>query len=117
MGVDPKELTNKHLIAEHREIKRIPNCVRRGRYNLSNQPTQFCLGQGHVKFFYDKLGYLLDRYNKLYRECIARGFQVQNYRGAWNGIDISLMGFYKETENDRKIVLERIQQKLDDKTP
>ena len=28
VGILPKELSNKHLIAEHREIKRIPNCIK-----------------------------------------------------------------------------------------
>ena len=25
-GIPPEELSDKHLLAEHREIKRIPNC-------------------------------------------------------------------------------------------
>ena len=58
IGVRPIELENKHLMAEHRELKRIPNVVRKGRYNLKNVPPQFTLGKGHVSFFYDKLGYL-----------------------------------------------------------
>jgi hypothetical protein len=28
-GIPPKELTDKHLLAEHREIKRIPNCIKK----------------------------------------------------------------------------------------
>jgi hypothetical protein len=28
------ELTDQHLLAEHREIKRIPNVILSGRYNL-----------------------------------------------------------------------------------
>ena len=27
VGINPADLTGKHLIAEHREIKRIPNCI------------------------------------------------------------------------------------------
>ena len=48
-GIPPAELTNKHLIAEHREIKRIPNCVIKGKYSLTGQPDSFKLGAGHVK--------------------------------------------------------------------
>ena len=47
-GIPVEELTNKHLIAEHREIKRLPNCVVKGRYNLKGQPKLFTLGTGHV---------------------------------------------------------------------
>ena len=71
-GIPPAELVDKHLIAEHREIKRIPNCIKKGRYNLTGQPDKFTLGTGHVKFFYDKLGYLKRRYESIYKECITQ---------------------------------------------
>ena len=45
VAIPPAELTNKHLLAEHREIKRIPNCVSRGKYNLKNIPPVFKLGK------------------------------------------------------------------------
>ena len=83
VGIPPAELNGRHLIAEHREIKRIPNLVNRGRYSLDNQPDTFKLGKGHVKFFYDKLLYLKRRYDALYNECRKRGFNVQNYSSAW----------------------------------
>ena len=44
VGILPKELSNKHLIAEHREIKRIPNCISKGKYNMDGQPDRFKLG-------------------------------------------------------------------------
>lgn len=84
VGVKPCELSDKHLIAEHREIKRIPNCVSKGKYNMNGKPNKFKLGTGHVKFFYDKLLYLKCRYNTLYNECIKRGFNVQYYGKAWD---------------------------------
>ena len=108
VGVTPKELSNKHLIAEHREIKRIPNCISKGKYNMSDQPDRFKLGTGHVKFFYDKLSYLKDRYISLYNECIYRGFNVQNYIGAWDNVPNELMGDYTPTEDDRKLIQQRI---------
>ena len=64
-GIPPAELSDRHLIAEHREIKRVPNLVRKGRYSMKGQPVEFTLGTGHIKFFYDKLGYLLERYQQL----------------------------------------------------
>ena len=108
VGILPKELSNKHLIAEHREIKRIPNCISKGKYNMDGQPDRFKLGTGHVKFFYDKLSYLKDRYISLYNECIHRGFNVQNYTGAWDNIPKELMGNYIPTEDDRKLIQQRI---------
>ena len=83
VGIQPAELNDQHLIAEHREIKRIPNCVAKGKYNMEGIPNKFKLGTGHVKFFYNKLLYLKFRYASLHTECIRRGFNVQNYIGAW----------------------------------
>ena len=68
IGIPPAELTGRHLLAEHREIKRIPNCVSKGRYNTDNIPDKFKLGTGHVKFFCNKLLYLKNRYLKIYEE-------------------------------------------------
>jgi hypothetical protein len=112
VGIPVKELTNKHLIAEHRELKRIPNVVTRGRCNLKNIPDQFSLGKGHVSFFYNKLGYLKERYIDLYNECIARGFNVQNYLPSWDGVPQELMNNYTPTERDVYIIRERIADRL-----
>lgn len=111
-GIPPSELSDKHLIAEHREIKRIPNCISRGKYNMNGQPKVFTLGTGHVKFFYDKLEYLLDRYMQLYSECKARGFNVQNYKRAWDNVPKELMNNYNPTLKDVEIVKTRIAKRL-----
>ena len=112
VGIPPAELVNQHLIAEHREIKRIPNCIAKGRYNMDGIPDRFKLGTGHVKFFYNKLLYLKSRYTKLYEECINRGFNVQNYINAWDNVPHELMNDYQPTEVDRDIIKERINLKL-----
>jgi hypothetical protein len=107
-GIPPERLKDRHLLAEHREIKRIPNLVRQGRYNIANQPDQFCLGPGHVKFFYDKLGYLLARYRRIHQECLRRGFQVQDWSGAWDGVPMELMGDWRPPGWVAQILEERI---------
>lgn len=112
LGIPPAQLTNKHLIAEHREIKRIPNVVSKGKYNLKSIPSEFTLGKGHVSFFYDKLGYLKERYISLYNECIARGFNVQNYEASWDGVPRELMNGYIPTEKDIQIITQRIADRL-----
>lgn len=111
-GIPARELTNKHLIAEHRELKRIPNVVAKGRCNLKNIPQQFTLGKGHVSFFYNKLGYLRERYIDLYTECINRGFNVQSYLPSWDGVPQELMNGYTPTERDVYIIRERIADRL-----
>ena len=112
IGIPPAELTNQHLIAEHREIKRIPNCIAKGKYNMDGIPERFKLGKGHVKFFYNKLLHLKKRYIRLYEECIKRGFNVQNYIGAWDNIPEELMNDYNVKANDIRIIRKRINEKL-----
>lgn len=110
-GIPPAELSNKHLMAEHREIKRIPNCVAKGRYNLRDQPIEFTLGKGHVKFFYDKLLYLKKRYDQLYQECLNRSINVQYYGDAWNDIPDDLMKDYIPNDRDVKLIRQRIKER------
>ena len=111
-GIPVKSLTNKHLIAEHRELKRIPNVVSKGRYNLKTAPKEFTLGKGHVSFFYDKMGYLKERYLELYNECRERGFNVQSYLNSWDGVPDHLMNGYTPTQKDIEIVSARIADRL-----
>jgi hypothetical protein len=112
VGIPPNELVNQHLLAEHRELKRIPNCVAKGKYNMDGIPERFKLGTGHVKFFYNKLLYLKKRYVSLYEECIKRGFNVQNYIEAWNDVPEELMNDYNVRANDIRIITERINERL-----
>ncbi len=111
VGVHPSELPDKLLLAEHREIKRIPNAIKSGRYNLNGIPDQFTLGKGHVKFFYNKLTYLLERYQALYLECIDRKFNVQYYGVSWCGTPEKLLGKYTPTVEDRQLIIDRINSK------
>ena len=110
-GIAPFELEGKHLIAEHREIKRIPNVISKGKYNLAGQPAEFTLGTGHVKFFYTRLLYLKKRYEELYKECLNRGYNVSYYGDAWNDVPKELMNDYEPSERDRQIIQQRINDK------
>ena len=112
-GIKPAELTMRHLLSEHRELKRIPNCVSRGRYNLKNVPKEFTLGKGHVAFFYDKLEYLRKRYEDLYKECKFRYFNVSYYGNAWDYIPKELMNDYIPTKRDEEIIRQRIKERLE----
>lgn len=76
--IPPQELCDQHLLAEHRELTRIPNAVARGRFDLMGQPADYKLGAGHVRFFFNRLLFLQQRYAALHAECLARGFRVHN---------------------------------------
>ena len=111
VGIEPSELPDAQLLAEHREIKRIPNAVAKGRCDLTKIPDQFTLGKGHVCFFYDKLKYLLVRYRKLHKEAKRRGFNVTDFSGAWTKCPHNLMRGYRPRPRDRKIILGRFKEK------
>jgi len=78
-NIPPKLLVDSHLLAEYREIIRIPNMVNSTDCNiilsrLKNAPKQFVLGKGHVLFFYDKILFLHKRFLSILLELKARGF-------------------------------------------
>ena len=112
VGVHPSELNDLMLRAEHREIKRIPNVIKSGRFSMTGQPTEFKLGTGHVKFFYDKILYLKKRYESLYMECTRRGFNMTYFGSCFDDIPDTYMGDYQPSPIDRKIILDRISVRL-----
>lgn len=115
VGIPPSELNGQMLIAEHREIKRIPNMVKSGKAKIVNIPPKFTLGTGHVKFFYDKLKYLRTRYIQIYNECIKRGYNVQSFLSAFDDIPDSLFNDYIPTATDIRTIRERITIRLGSK--
>ena len=115
VGIPPAKLSRQHLLAEHREIKKIPNMIRSGRANLDNIPEKFCLGKGHVKFFYDKLNTLYWRYLEVYKECIKRGYNVVNYEDCWDFYYSTDKCYdspiYEFTEEDTRLIKDRLLEK------
>jgi len=110
--IHPSELTDQHLLAEHREIKRIPNVISSGKYSLQWAPSEYTIGTWHVKFFYDKLSFLRDRYESIYEECIKRWFQVVRYSESFVHIEW-LDNWYTTNKEAIQISKRRIQEKLD----
>lgn len=111
VGVHPRELSRQHLLAEHREITRIPNAIKSGRFNDKGIPAKFTLGTGHVKFFYFRLRYLHKRYLNLLAECIRRGYNVTNKSDAFHNLPEKHYGDYSPTDEDRNMIIERINQR------
>lgn len=75
--VPPIVLCDQHLVAEYREIVRIPTLFWNA-YNSEKRiivPSEFTLGSGHVKFFYDKQRYLEIRFADLVSEMEARNMK------------------------------------------
>lgn len=83
-AIFPVFLTDEHLLAEHREIKRIPTLFAKGTYHPSKIPPKFTLGKGHVLYFLDKPEFTFNRYNVIREECLRRGFNVEDYSSNWD---------------------------------
>jgi deoxyribonuclease (pyrimidine dimer) len=75
--VDVSELSTKHLVAEWRELPRVFKLADKAYKSGKSQhiPQKYTLGTGHVKFFYQRLGYLLRRFAELRYEMLARGYK------------------------------------------
>ncbi|PAT30794.1 deoxyribonuclease [Vandammella animalimorsus] len=110
--VPPAELCDQHLLAEHRELTRIPNAVAKGKYRLQGQPEDYCLGTGHVRFFFDKLAFLQRRYEALHAECLARGFKVQHIWPAALPENPALWQDYTPTEQALALNRSRIAERM-----
>lgn len=89
--IDPSCLTDKHLRSEYRELPRVFSAVRKYTRTPSpgavtkwtrfiaqkEMPNKFVLGKGHMKFFYNKLPFLLERYQSIcYEMKTKRNFNL-----------------------------------------
>ena len=111
-GIRPNELPNKLLLAEHREIVRIPNVVSSGRARLDLPfPKRFTLGKGHVRFFYTRLAYIHRRYNALHKRCLIRGLNVSDFSDAFDDVPEDCYNDWQPTKSARQLIIDRIRSK------
>lgn len=131
--VPVEELYDQHLFAEFREIKMIPSSLARSlaaarkrrdvvagiltpeEAVLCSVSDMFTLNTGHVKFFYDKGGYLRKRYRDIKAELQYRGI---NYSRQSRFDPDGVMRAYPFNEDwvphsrDLRIIRARISQKI-----
>ena len=91
--IEPKKLTDQHLVAEYNEILMLFGYVKKHpeTYEIDHD---YCLGKGHIRFFKDKLLYLKKRHELIKEEMHRRGFQKNK--------TINLNNFPKNLRNDWK---------------
>lgn len=115
--VSVSELTDKHLLAEYRELPRIFGASKKWHErggDPDDLPTTYRLGKGHVLFFYDKLQFCFNRQIDLFAECRKRGFNTK-YRPVRDLIDWVpeyLLNDYTPTPEALRINRERINTRL-----
>jgi deoxyribonuclease (pyrimidine dimer) len=117
--VDPKELTDQHLLAEYREIRLL--CVNLQRTLKSKRgfreelvPFCFTLNKGHVYFFFNKGKYIHKRFNQLKEELHNRNINaILDF--PINSWPKHLYNDWTPSEKDKNIVRERIQLRISQK--
>lgn len=83
--VHVQDLADQHLFAEWREIKMIPaklktlEKTKMGWQIMDGIPTRYTMSTGHVRFFYNKMLFLYDRYNLLTEELHKREFNIAEH--------------------------------------
>ena len=115
-AIPVKCLTDEHLLAEHREIKRLPynlqKSIKSG--SIKRIPNKFTLGTGHVLFFLDKMLFTMNRYILIRDECKLRRLNVTDYLGNWftNNIPDNCKKDYTPTDEERQLLVERIKERI-----
>jgi len=119
-NLPPKVLLDSHLMSEYRELPMVYAALRRSLDAKPIQnvikliPSKFCLNFGHVKFHYNKLTFLQDRYQRLIEELTIRGYKLDPNRT----FDVSEFPkvFHQNWEMDsdaKSIIVQRIIEKFD----
>lgn len=112
-SIKPKELTNSMLFAEYREIKRIPNKLKSGKYSSKSKiPEKFTLNTGHELYFKNKILYLKKRSDALYEELKRRKYNVEDYSSCYENIPKEYYNDWQETVESRRLLKERINERL-----
>lgn len=113
-AISVKRLTDEMLLAEHREIKRLPSVLSKAIQcnSINNVPNKFCLGTGHVKFFLNKMLFIFNRYKAIKNECILRKFNITDYSSNFLNIDNQYMNDYIPTNDEYNLLKERIMKRI-----
>lgn len=106
------------LKGEYKEIVRIFNLVRKaqlkGKYPKDiKAPAKFKLGEGHVKFFYDKLTFIEKRYYALARKMKEYGFNANPVQREelLDGLDKVWFNDYSPSKEDIRLSNERLNER------
>lgn len=117
-GIPVTELSREHLLAEHREIKRVCYRLRqrllKNKFNDVPSPFHEVKPDGTVKFkelfWLDKGEYTYLRYLQIRDECCRRGYNVQSYADNWRVYSQKpeYWNDYVPTEEQVSLIRERI---------
>lgn len=118
--IEPSDLTNEWLLAEFRELPRIPNSIISGKAKIDFKkiPNNYRLGTGHVLFFYNKLEYLRKRHATICREMDRRNIKrdssvTVDLNSLSDVLRACLCNDWQPVQTDHNINIERLQERFD----
>jgi deoxyribonuclease (pyrimidine dimer) len=110
--INPKYLTDQHLIAEYNEILMLFGYVRKHpKTHFNDIPKSYRLGQGHILFFKNKLKYLKERFQLIKKEMKNRGFKRRRTLNL-SKFDKKLKNNWRPKKQDKEIIKRRIIEKI-----
>ncbi len=111
--ISPRSLSDQHLIAEYNEILMLFGHA--GKYpKIKSSPKSYCLGEGHINFFKNKLLYLAKRHEEIKREMRRRKFKTSK-KISLSHFSKSLLNDWKPCSSDKNIIKKRLIEKLSKK--
>lgn len=108
--INPKLLSDQHLLAEHLEIIMLVEYARR-HPSTDKIPKRYCLGKGHIQFFKNKIKYLQKRDKRIQEEMKRRGF-VPKTKLKIAGIKKNLLKDWTPLPGDSGIIKKRLLWKI-----
>jgi deoxyribonuclease (pyrimidine dimer) len=112
--IDPKNLSDQHLIAEYNEILMLLGYVKKYP-KLGQIPSEYTLGKGHILFFKNKLRYLKKRHELIKKEMKKRGF-ITKKKIKLSEFKKELINDWKPNKKDKEIIKKRLISKINLKT-
>lgn len=120
--VPPEVLTDRHLVAEWKEIPRILTLIRNQLQSggIKPVPETYRLGTGHMQFFADKANWILCRLTELNNEMINRGMRpskdlMKSYIKAVEELPPEVkLSLWEPTPEDQQLNLSRLKERSPD---
>jgi deoxyribonuclease (pyrimidine dimer) len=120
--VPVESLSRQHLVAEYREITRLPGNLydslnrKTKPFSMAEIPPKYVLGTGHVKFFYDKMLFLENRFKQIVDEMLNRGYNPNfTDTSIFRKCSEQFYNDYKPTQEAIDLNLQRIKERTKEK--
>jgi len=118
--VNPKYLTDNHLIAEYRETKMstyyyVRSSKSKNGIDKSRISERYTLNGGHAYMWFNKFGYIDKRFKAIVGEMRNRGFQTNFTELNYTDIPEDAFGDFEPTQSDIRVNLDRILERVADK--